>query len=154
MTKDQIMMAEQAERDLILLEAVQDAVEHLTEVRESRTPLEFTVEGGVVTIRGTVFTERMHQQILYTIAIIPGVEKVVDMLVWDDDLRVKIGLAMAQDERLKDVTSSILVAAYQGIITLYGSVRNEEERKAAIEATRSVAGVRDVIDSLTLSGAA
>ncbi len=46
--------------------------------------------------------------------------------------------------------SAITVTADQGVVTLHGSIENEEQRRAALESVSCVAGVQGITDALRL----
>lgn len=139
------------ETDLYIYEAVRNALDGLTQVRETRAPLEITVENAVVTIDGAVFTEPMRRAVLFTASTVPGVRKVVDRLYDDEDLRIAVAQALAAAPELREAREPIGVASYQGAITLYGKVNTQEERRAATKLASGVRGVRRVLDNLVVS---
>jgi osmotically-inducible protein OsmY len=139
------------ETDLYIYEAVRDALDGLTQVRETKAPLEITVENAVVTIGGAVFTEPMRRAVLFTASTVTGVRKVVDRLYDDEDLRIAVAQALAAAPELHEVCEPIGVASYQGAITLYGKVGTQEQRRAATRLASGVTGVRHVRDNLAVS---
>lgn len=136
------------QHDLSISDAIAYAIGRLTEVRESRTPVSFSVENGVVTVSGVAFTETLRRRILYAIATTPGVTRVIDRLVDDEDIRIAVAQALADPTALGAGEAHVIVASYQGVVTLSGRVASDQKRMAAIEAARKVAGVQTVIDNL------
>jgi osmotically-inducible protein OsmY len=137
--------------DLDIQEAAANAIDRLTIVRETRSPIEVSVEQGVVTLTGLIFTETMRRVILYNVSVIPGVRQVVDRLYTDAQLQVAVAQALAGDPTVGLRQPGIWVTAYHGVVSLSGTVQNENEQAAAIAAARSVPGIRAVEDKLTVS---
>ena len=140
----------QDQNDFYLREAVLEAIDDIREVRESGQTLEITVNDAVVTISGTTFTEIHRRRILYAAATVPGVAKVMDNLYDDEDLKGLVAQALADHETLGALDEPLLVACYQGRVTLSGDVMSAEQQTAAIATASAVKGVRQVLDNLTV----
>ena len=138
--------------DLDIHEAVSNALNRLTIVRESQAPIEATVENGVVTLSGSVSTETMRRIIQYNVSRIPGVMQIVDQLHTDSQLQVAVAQTLANNPALGEWQLGISVTAYHGIVSLSGRVQNQNERMAALVAAKEVPGVRAVVDKLTVDG--
>jgi len=141
--------------DLDIHEAVTHAIERLTIVRESGALIDVTVEEGVVTLTGLIFTEIMRRMILGNVSLAPGVRRIVDRLYSDSRLQVAVAQALALDPIVGARQPDIPVTSYHGVVSLSGAVQSELERHAAVAAVRNVPGVRAVVDKLAvLAGAA
>ncbi len=138
--------------DYEIYENVLAAIDRIVPLRESHTPLDITVENGVVTIKGVVFTETLRRQVLYAVATTPGVRKVIDML-WDDlDLRAMAARELARDPLLQNPPTAILTRSYQGALALSGTVSTAEQRDRAVAIAASLPGVRRVVNNLVVKG--
>ena len=69
----------------------------------------------------------------------------------DRELARKIRKALVSDKRMSTYAHNVKIIATDGLVTLRGPVRSEEE-KAAVEAkAKAVAGVTDVRNELTVA---
>jgi hyperosmotically inducible protein len=135
-------------------EAALRAIHSLSVVRESRSPVEVSVEDGVVTLRGWVLSDVMRRVVIGAAEATPGARRViVDQLYDDSNLRLAVGRALAAVPLLSR-QSNIYVSCYQGMVTLAGQVSDEEERDVALQAAASVEGVRSVVERLSVRSTA
>ena len=70
----------------------------------------------------------------------------------DQAMSMRIREAFSNDPTLSGHTERIEVETTSGIVTLRGSVANEEERQAALLSARRVAGENSVQDRLEIAG--
>ncbi|MGB4677312.1 MAG: BON domain-containing protein [Aggregatilineales bacterium] len=138
-----------SERDMELQEIVNERLESDSVVRELDIPLETEVLDGVVTVTGVARSRMTRERILYLVASTPGVKKVIDNLVTDPEIETEIARLVAADPSIRP--RLFKVSSYMARVTLYGEVESEEERQAILTLARSVAGVRDILDYLTVS---
>jgi osmotically-inducible protein OsmY len=117
-------------------------------LREARAPLEIRVENGAVTVNGWVRSENQHERLLFRLATIPGVVKVIDRLFSDPKIAQRVAAAVAADPTLS--SSQVEVSSYYGQVTLHGFVSGTAKRDALVALASGVAGVQDVVDRLTV----
>jgi hyperosmotically inducible protein len=134
-----------------LQEAVTAAIGRDSVVRESRVPVEVSVEDGVVVVSGIASSETMRRRVLYAAATTPGVVRVIDRLTTDAEIEAAVAQALASDPAIRDAT--IAVSSYLGVVTLYGAPGSEERKARALELARAVPGVRQVDDMLVIEPA-
>ena len=134
---------EALEDEFDLYEAVVEAVDDLYTVRESGVNLDITLHNGVVTVSGIVLSPVMRQAVLYKIATVPGIRKVVDQLY--DDQQIQMGVAAAIGD------AEIFVRSYRGVVTLSGKVSGQEALSQAKAAAAGIAGVREVYSEVGIS---
>lgn len=134
-----------------LKETVIDAIERDSVVRESRVPVEVSVEDGVVAVSGIASSETMRRRVLYAAATTPGVVRVIDRLTTDAEIEAAVAQALASDPAIRD--ARIAVSSYLGVVTLYGAPGSEEQKARALELARAVPGVRQVDDMLVIEPA-
>jgi osmotically-inducible protein OsmY len=137
--------------DPLLRDSVHDAIEADSVLRESKVPLEVSVEDGVVTVSGHVMNETMRQRAVYAASITSGVKKVIDAISVDSDIASTIARGLAKDPTLKG--KWIEVASHMGIVTLFGDLDSKEQRAAALALAQATVGVRQVEDRLTVTAA-
>jgi osmotically-inducible protein OsmY len=140
--------------DEITREAALRAIHSLNVVRESQSPVEVGVEDGTVTLRGWVLSDVMRRVVIGVVEAMPGARRVIaDQLYDDTNLRLAVGRALAADPLLSR-QSNIYVSCYQGMVTLAGQVEDEEESNMALQAAANVAGVRSVVERLSVRSTA
>lgn len=139
--------------DLDVHEAVYNAIYDLDIVRQSGTVIHVNVLSGDVILSGVALSRIMRRAILTTAAAVPGVQRVIDNLSTDSDLRVAVAQALAADPLLSGRDSEISVMSYRGEVTLAGRVPGEEALQKAREITVGVPGVISVFPRLTLPSA-
>lgn len=149
MTQEQIASLEKPRTDLNLYEALVNSIMGLDIVRQSKIPLDISVQQGVVTLRGVVMSRIMRRAVLFRATTTPGVQKVVDLLYEDPQLAVAVAVELAAEPELRAGPSTVKARSYQGIITLSGQVRSETGREAAKRAALRVEGVRQLVDHLS-----
>jgi osmotically-inducible protein OsmY len=62
-----------------------------------------------------------------------------------------VAQALAGPTVLGAEEASVIVASYQGVVTLSGRVASDQKRMAVIEAAGKVTGVQTVIDNLSMA---
>jgi len=138
--------------DLDLDEAVWTAIMGLDNVRESQVELSVTILNGVVTLGGVVLTRTMRRAVTNAVAMVPGVQKVIDGLSTDADLQIAVSQKLAMTPKLRD--EFLRVSSYRGLVTLHGRVNRAEDAEQALELAGEVAGVRAVISRMDVTAAA
>ena len=136
--------------DFDLREAVLEKLHTYTELRESRITIDVSVEDGVVTLRGNVFSETQQRKTLFFAATVPGVQKVIDDLFDDENLKLAVAQAVSAAGLDTDLSRPIVTSSYLGNVTLVGMVNSEDQSDQIISTVRRVPGVRNVAAKLSL----
>ncbi len=118
--------------------------------RELLLPIAVEVQDGVVTLNGWVRTPAMKHMATRLAREIPGVKEVHNHLIVDDELERAVALALEQEPSLEDDFPGIHVDSLAGVITLWGYVSSEEDKRRAEEIAAHVPGVRKVINDLKI----
>src|SRR5262245_4111728 len=117
--------------------------------------------GGVVTLFGTVPNEMAKKRAEIEVKKISGVRAVENDLeivpksmakavdAKDDDIRKDVDSRLEARPELKD--ANINTQVENGVVRLTGSVASQSDRLIALATTRSVPGVRSVIDDLSVT---
>jgi hyperosmotically inducible protein len=79
----------------------------------------------------------------------PAIQK---MSKADRDLTQKIRRAVVSDKDLSVEAHNIHITAQDGAVTLVGSVKSDDEKKAIEDKATEIAGAGKVTDQLTVSG--
>ncbi len=116
--------------------------------RELILPIGVSVDGGEVTLTGWVRTSTMKNVATLLTQEVPGVKAVRNELFVDDDLERRVALVLEQEPDLEDDFPGIHVDVLSGVVTLWGEVTSDKERKKAEELALKVEGVRKVINDL------
>lgn len=128
--------------DRAIYDAIQASLARVTALREVHAPIQIEVADGVVTVRGTTHTEILRRQVLFSVATVPGVQRVIDEL-WDDrDIEIAFGRALATDAELRG--SQVICASNQGVVTLTGHSGSEGLRERLLKLAEGIPGVRMV----------
>jgi osmotically-inducible protein OsmY len=111
------------------------------------------VKDGVVTLSGIVRGQDQLDAAKLAASNIAGCREVVDQLTLTlepnaHDVRDVIATALRRDARAR--AESLSIKTSHGTVTVKGKVRSWEERDTAIEAVRSLEGVRRVEDHITV----
>jgi osmotically-inducible protein OsmY len=111
------------------------------------------VKDGVVTLSGIVRGQDQLDAAKLAASNIAGCREVVDQLTLTlepnaHDVRDVIATALRRDARAR--AESLSIKTSHGTVTVKGKVRSWEERDTAIEAGRSLEGVRRVEDHITV----
>src|SRR5262249_44516284 len=91
--------------------------------------LDATVRYGVVTLRGHATTPESRARAEEVARDVPGVLRVENRIVSDDEIRAAVGEALARDPRTSG--ADVRIAADHGVLTLTGEVGRAEVRAAA-----------------------
>ena len=128
--------------------AVETALWNYSPVREMLSDLHVTVSpDGRVEVSGPVRAGLIKDGVLEAIRWVPGVTGIVDGLVADNELEIKVAIALAQDSRLSSLSpGAISVHSHLGRVTLVARLKDEALSAAAAEVANQVAGVRSVED--------
>ena len=117
-------------------------------------------EEGVVTLFGTVGTAAAKALAASEVARLDGVKHVANELqivpdvaaagVAESDARVTAAVRKRLDARPSLSDSSVKVETAKGVVRLTGKVASQRDHLTALTAARGAAGVKSVIDNLTL----
>ncbi len=131
--------------------AVETTLWNYSPVRESLSDLHVTVSpDGRVEVSGPVRAGLIKDGVLEALRWVPGVTGIVDGLVADNELEIRVAIALAQDPRLSSLSpGAISVHSHLGRVTLVASLKDEALSVAAQEVASQVAGVRSVDDHTT-----
>ncbi|MCS7199113.1 MAG: BON domain-containing protein [Caldimicrobium sp.] len=115
---------------------------------------------GVVTLTGFVDSEEEIRRAIEIAQSVPGVKKVVNNLkvgkrglkgyISDKKITARIKAKFIADPEIKAL--SIDVDTLNGVVTLTGVVKREEQRRRAVELAKTVEGVREVIVNILVKG--
>lgn len=115
---------------------------------------------GVVTLTGLVDSEEEINRAVAIAQSVPGVKKVVNNLrvgkrgiksyLTDKEITARVKAKFIADPELKAL--SIDVDTLKGVVTLTGVVPKEEHRRRAVDLTKSVEGVKEVIVNIQVKG--
>ena len=128
--------------------AVETALWNYSPVRESLSDLHVTVSPeGRVEVSGPVRAGLIKDGVLEALRWVPGVTGIVDGLVADNELEIRVAIALAQDPRLSSLSpGAVSVHSHLGRVTLVASLKDEALSAAAQEVASQVAGVQSVDD--------
>ncbi|WP_176728890.1 BON domain-containing protein [Thermogemmatispora onikobensis] len=104
---------------------------------------------GVLYLDGNISSALRADLVERQVVGIPGLLEVRNKLVADDTLASEVALALGRDPR----TRGLPIGVYPrlGVVRLSGAVRTEEQKRVAAEIARSVPGVRQVLNELTVN---
>ncbi len=115
---------------------------------------------GVVTLTGMVETEAEKKRAEEVARKVPGVRAVRNNLrvghrsfgrsLDDKLLTARIKTKLIAEPGIRSL--SIDVDTVNGVVTLTGVVKNEEQRRRVLEIVRTTKGVKGVVDNLTVKG--
>ena len=129
--------------DLDILDDVQSALWADGTIRTlDRDSIRVEVHEGEVVLHGHLASGTQQRLLDDLAASVPGVRSVDNRTLADQDLRVAVAQALADDPRTR--AAFVRVGAYHGWIQLSGVVPSAEIRAAAEEVAASVPGVRGV----------
>jgi osmotically-inducible protein OsmY len=135
--------------DINLLDMVNEALYHLSFIRQSGLHLQIKVLAKVVTMSGFVPSYNMRRMVLQAVAQVQGVKSVVDSLYTDRDLAIDVSQLLKLDP-ITEHAHNIRVTSNQGHVTLTGKVATIEIIEAAGQLPFRVPGVKGVINHLSL----
>lgn len=119
---------------------------------------ETIVTGGVVRLRGHVFSRRDAEQAERLARSVPGVQSVRDELVAeeevpsrspDEELSARVLAALGRDPRTS--ATYVKAVAFGGDVYLQGQVDSVEQQSAAVEVAKAVPGVRRVLSNVVIA---
>jgi osmotically-inducible protein OsmY len=138
----------------------QDVVDKLTkEMRVESTDVHVSVaDGYVVTLTGTVPSQRLRELMLRDASAVPGVSAIVDELALgvanganaDRTITDGVARALEQSDCLELDPYAIEVVANNGTVTLEGMAPSWTAIRAAIAAARQTPGVISVREQILL----
>lgn len=134
--------------DARLARQLQQALRNIEPLRLLHSPLEVTVEDGVVTIRGVVASVSVWTQIRTAVQEVAEGHEVRAELLTEADLEVQTAQALATDPRTRHAASGIYVNAVNDRIVLSGRVPTADVAEAAAAIASEVPGVRRVNNRL------
>jgi len=130
---------------------VNRALWNLDAVRTAYRPIRIQVRpDGRVTLLGPVRSRFVRDLILNVVAEIPGVVEVIDRMVADPELEVRVAEAVSTDSRTLSLPpGSVQVHCLYGAVTLTGQLPPGSDREAVLRVVGAVPGVVQVNDRLT-----
>lgn len=120
-------------------------------------PVHFRIQNGVVTLIGVVQTIEIQQQIEACVRRVPGVVRVEDTI---EIGAVQGGGGDTDDVLLTRVRESVLpqiqvggidFQCHGGVVTVIGSVPQQEQKERLVSLVRQVPGVVNVTDQVTIN---
>lgn len=136
-------------KNLYLYEEITQAIEAVQLVKEYNPPITVQVDNGVVTLDGVVATLTMRREIVKLAARTPGVKRVVDSLLTDRELERAVAMVLSSDELLRDIPP-IIINSYNGVVTVSGPAKTQQQIDHALALTAAIDGVQSVVSELTL----
>jgi len=133
------------ESDVDAYDKIIAALEHVPIVRESRPLVQVNVAHGVATLTGIAHSLIMRRAIVYTVAAVPGVHKVIDQMMDDTQIDNAVAQRLAAEPSLKDRQAQMTVNSYRGVVTVTGVGLSEADCNKAKEIIALLPGVRDVV---------
>lgn len=116
--------------------------------RELILPIAVQVDGDEVILQGWVPTLTLKRVATRLAMEVPGVSRVRNELIADEELERKVAEVLEQEPSLEDDFPGIHINVVAGAVTLWGTVSTEADRQRAEELARQVPGVRKVINQL------
>ncbi len=117
----------------------------------TKAPIQVEVIDGVATLRGVVVGAALCDMAEQLAAAVDGVKSVRNELLDDPAIERAIAWALAIQPHLRLLTNVVRLKSYRGVVTLAGSVSSQAHKETAEAVTRSVPGVRDVVNRLVVS---
>lgn len=136
------------ESDLII--AVREALYSQEALRQSKATIDVTVVDGIITLAGNVRTQTHVDFATAVAGRVAGVKAVRSALITDTDLENEVAIRLATDPRTRLTTDRVTLTALLGSVLLTGVVDSAAQKAAAMEITRGVPGVWEVVDALTV----
>ncbi|MER3399381.1 MAG: hypothetical protein C4315_08565 [Chloroflexota bacterium] len=136
-----------AEADVDLWEDVHEAL--LLAEPTSVSDIKITVEDGVVVLEGVVRTEVAKQLAPTIVGTIPWVKRVINRLVSDTELQIRVASAITSDPRFRRC-GPVRVESFLGNVRLQGRVPTAEHKVLAEQIARQVPGVKALVNELTV----
>jgi len=138
--------------DVDLQQAVFDALKALAPIKyHALRRVDVEVRHGVVRLSGHVSKELHRHEAVQVAAAVPGVVRVVDELVSDEQLTKAVALAMRPYLQLQP--SRVAVDTNLGTVILQGELDSPEDVQLAQNVAASVPGVLSVENRLRVRGA-
>lgn len=123
--------------------------------RRASAAIDVMVTNGVATLRGEVATLLAKHRAVEVAGIVRGVRAVVDLMTVTPDPRpdalVRSNVESAIARSATAEADEIRVTVRSGVVELEGTVESMAERISAARAAASVAGVRDVRNSIAIA---
>lgn len=116
--------------------------------RELILPIAVHVDGDEVVLQGWVPTLTLKRVATRLAMEVPGVSRVRNELIADEELERQVAEVLEQEPSLEDDFPGIHINVVAGAVTLWGTVSTEADRQRAEELARQVPGVRKVINQL------
>jgi len=130
--------------------AVETALWNYPPIRESLSDLKVKVSpDGRVEVSGPVRAGLIKDGVLETLRGVPGVTGIVDGIVADNELEIKVAIALSRDPRIKTLPpGAIAVHSHLGEVTLVGRLEDSSMRGFVLEVASQVSGVHRVEDRM------
>lgn len=134
-----------------LQHAIEEALWSYPPVRSRDLPMDVDLlEDGRVRLSGYAPTLTIKEGVLEIVSSVPGVAEVEDRVHADPNLEIAVAQALTTDDRTSHIPpGDVRLFAQLGVVVVVGRVPNQNDRHAAVEVAREVAGVRQVIDRMS-----
>jgi len=126
-----------------------DRCERLRNLQRAGETIDGQVQGGMVTLAGNVGDLALKQMAGQVAAGVPGVRGVRNELVCDDDIDVAVAQALVAGAELR--ACALRVHTLHGVVRLEGMVPSARLWTMAALIARSVPGVREVRNEVTVA---
>ncbi len=145
--REQLMRLPEYRPDADILEDVWEALWAVYPIRALELDaIQVQVRDGVVTLKGNVASPTHRHLAVQATQKVPGVLRVEDELIADDELEAAVARQLSRDELL--AKSYIRVESDLGTVTLMGKVSSRDLERRALELAGQVPGVRSVVSNL------
>ena len=130
----------------ILSDRVHQALFAVQSLRLLHAPIQVTIKGDRVTLKGVVATARLKDLALQAVGQVPGITQVEDRLLTEPDLEIGIAQALAADPRTHGAL--IRVNATNNKVVLQGRVATPEIVQLAESIAQTIPGVGQILNHL------
>lgn len=120
--------------------------------RELLLPIAVQIDGDEVVLQGWVPTLTLKRIATRLAQEVPGVTRVRNELIADEELERKAAEVLEQEPALEDDFPGIHIDVIAGAVTLWGTVSSEADRQRAEALVRQIPGVRKVVNQLKVRG--
>lgn len=129
---------------------INDSFRNYEALNSTHPRIEVEVSEGVVTLRGVVCGGGQRGLAEKLATAVDGVSAVRNELLDDPTVEGTVARALAQHPQVRLSTRVIRIKSFNGVVMLRGPVETQVQQMAAEAVTRSVTGVVDVVNQLTV----
>lgn len=129
---------------------ISDAFQSYDALSSTHPRIEVEVSAGVVTLRGVVCGGGQRGIAEKLATGVDGVIAVRNELLDDPTIEGAVARALARHPQVRLSTRVVRIKSYNGVVMLRGPVETQVQQMAAEAVTRSVTGVVDVVNQLTV----